>query len=75
VEGSVPSETKEEAAQRVAIGELGTQAILGSFARIDRKKDLYCLHPVVCYDVEGRMIVVHVDQLAPHQGACRGEWP
>jgi hypothetical protein len=52
MEGSAPSETEEEAANRVAIGDLGTQATSGSFARTDRKKDLYCLHPVVSHDVE-----------------------
>jgi hypothetical protein len=65
--GVCPLRNEEEAAHRVAIRDLGTQATLGSLACTDRKKDLYCLHPVMCHDVEGRMIVVHLDRLAPHQ--------
>jgi hypothetical protein len=73
VEGSAPSESKEETAHRVGTGDVGAQATLGSFARTDRKKDLYYLHPVMCHDVERKMTVVHVDQLAPYQGAARDE--
>jgi hypothetical protein len=39
VEGSAPSETKEEPARRVRAGDVGAPATLGSFAHIDRKKD------------------------------------
>jgi hypothetical protein len=41
-------ETKEGTPHRVRAGDVGTLATQGSFAYIDRKKGLYCLHPVVC---------------------------
>jgi hypothetical protein len=49
------SKMREETAQRVRARDVGAPAILGSFACIDRKKDLYCLHPVVCHDVERKV--------------------
>jgi hypothetical protein len=61
VEGSTLSEMKEETTHRAGaadvgapatLGSLGAQATLGSFARTNREKDLYCLHPAVCHDVE-----------------------
>jgi hypothetical protein len=61
VEGSAPSETKEETAHRVGAGDVGTLATLGSFVCTDRKKDLRCLHPVVGHDVERRIMVVHLN--------------
>jgi hypothetical protein len=37
VEGLTPSETKEQTAHRVRAGDIGTVAILGSFAPTDQK--------------------------------------
>jgi hypothetical protein len=74
VEGSAPSETKEETAHRVGAGDIRAPVTLGSFARTDQKKDFHSLHPVVCHDMERRMMVVHLDRLAPYQGAAWDEW-
>jgi hypothetical protein len=61
VERSAPSKTKEKTAHKVGAGDLGALATSGSYARTDQKKDLYCLHSVVCHDVERGMMMVHLD--------------
>jgi hypothetical protein len=50
--GVGPYETLEENAQRLRAGDVGALATLGSLDRTDRKKDLYCLHPVLHHDGE-----------------------
>jgi hypothetical protein len=75
VEGSAPSETKEETAHRIGARDIRTPIILGSFACTNKKRDFYSLHPVVCHDVERKMMVVYLDRLAPYQGATQDEWP
>jgi hypothetical protein len=61
VEGSAPSKTKEETSRA---RDVGVPTTLGSFAHANQKKDLYYLHPVMCHDVERRLMVVNLDQLA-----------
>jgi hypothetical protein len=75
VDGLAPSKTKEETAHRVGAGDAGAPATSGSFSHMDRKKDLYCLHPVVCYAVERMMMEVHLNRLAPNQGTACDERP
>jgi hypothetical protein len=58
VEGSAPSETKEEMAHRVRAGDLGALITLGSFACTEHKR---------------RMMVEHLDQLASYEGAAWDE--
>jgi hypothetical protein len=55
VEQLAPSEMEEETAPRLRARDVGASATLGSFAHTNRKKDLYCLHPVVCHDVEKKV--------------------
>jgi hypothetical protein len=59
VEGSAPSETKEETANRVRGGKVGTPGTLGSSARTDRRT----------------MMAINLDQLVPYQEAAWDERP
>jgi hypothetical protein len=55
VEESGPSETKEETTNnRLRTTDVGAQTILGTFGRTNQNK----------------MMVVHLDRLAPYQGAA-----
>jgi hypothetical protein len=40
----------------------------------DRKKDLCCLHPLMCHNVERKIMAVYVDQLILYEGTLRVEW-
>jgi hypothetical protein len=55
-----PSEMKEETAHRVRAGDVGASATLRSFA---------------CTEWKRRMMVIHLDQLSPYEGAAQDEWP
>jgi hypothetical protein len=57
VEGSAPSETKEETAHRVGTINVGALTTLGTFGRTKLRK----------------MMVLNLDRLAPYQGAARDE--
>jgi DNA-binding transcriptional regulator WhiA len=56
MEGSVPSKTKEETAHIARAGVVGALVAVGSLAHPEQK-DLYCLHPILCHDMERRMVV------------------
>jgi hypothetical protein len=59
--GVGPSKTKEETTYKeVRASDIGALTTLGIFALTDRKS---------------RMMVVHLDQLAPYQGAVWDKWP
>jgi hypothetical protein len=62
---SVIRNEKRETAHGLRAGDVGTPATLGSFARSNQKKGLYCLHPIMY--VERRMMVEHLDRLAPER--------
>jgi hypothetical protein len=67
---------KKETAHRLRAGDVeASAATLGSFAGTDRKKVHYYLHPVVCHDVDRRMMMVYLDRLATYQVAARDERP
>jgi hypothetical protein len=56
VEGSAPSETKEEAIKSSSSAmDIGALTILGSFARTDRRK----------------MVVINLDRLHPMRKSCK----
>jgi hypothetical protein len=59
VEGSAPSETKEETAHRLRARDVGAPATLGSFAFTDRKSGM----------------VVIKSGLAPYEETARDERP
>jgi hypothetical protein len=47
VEGSAPSETKEETAHKVGARDVEAPVTLGSFTCTNKNNDVYCLCPVV----------------------------
>lgn len=53
MEGLTHSETKEETAHRVRARDVGASTTLGPFACTERKR---------------RIMVVHLDRLAPYEG-------
>jgi hypothetical protein len=59
VEGSAPSEMKEEMTHRIGAINVGALTTLRTFGRINRRK----------------MMVIHLDQLALYQGATQDEQP
>jgi hypothetical protein len=60
MEGSALSEMKEETAHIIRARIVGALATVGSLAHPEQK-DFYCLCPVMCHDVERRMMVVNLD--------------
>jgi hypothetical protein len=43
---------KKEATNSLRARDIGALTTLGTFVYTDRKKEIYCMHPVTCYDVE-----------------------
>jgi hypothetical protein len=54
------TQTKEEATSRLRARDVGAPTTLGTFAYTEWKR---------------RIMVVHLDQLTPYQGATRDKWP
>jgi hypothetical protein len=61
VEGLAPSKTEETTNNSLIAMDGGELTTLRTFACTDQKKDLHCLHPVVCHDVERKMMAVDLD--------------
>jgi hypothetical protein len=61
VEGSAPSETKEEPTSSFRVGDIDVRALttLGTSGRTKRRK----------------IMVIYLDRLEPYQGAARDERP
>jgi hypothetical protein len=59
VEGSAPSETKENTTSILRIRNMGVTTTLGTFVRTDRRK----------------IVVIHLERQAPYEGVARGEPP
>jgi hypothetical protein len=64
VEGSAPSETKEETAYRVEALNVGVLTTLGTFDRTNRRKMMMMM----------MMMMVNLDQLASYEGIAWDEW-
>jgi hypothetical protein len=75
VEEPATAQTKEEIEHNLRAMDVGALITLGTFAHTDRKKDLYCLHPMVYHDVKRKMMAVNLNQLAPYEGTAEDEWP
>jgi hypothetical protein len=72
---SAPSGTEKETAHRLRAGDVGAPCTLGSSAHIDQKQGLYCLFSVAHHNVKKRMMMAHLDRLAPYQGVARNGQP
>jgi hypothetical protein len=59
VEGSAPSETKEDMGHRIEEINVGALTSLGTFGRNKRRK----------------MMAINLDRLAPYEGTARDERP
>jgi hypothetical protein len=64
VEGSAPSDTKEETANNVRAGDVGTPSLLGSFALTYLKSRIMMM-----------MMMMYLDRLALYEGTARDERP
>jgi hypothetical protein len=75
VKGLAHSETKEETAHRVPAGDEGAPATLGSLPTpIKRKTFIVCILLCVMM-LKRRLMVVHLDQLAPYEGTAWNKRP
>jgi hypothetical protein len=75
LEEPATTQTKEEIAHSLGAMYVGALTTLRTFACTDQKKDLYCFCPVVCHDVERKMMAVNLNRLAPYEGTAQDERP
>jgi hypothetical protein len=71
VEGLALSETEKETAHRVRAGDVQAQATLSSLPAPNKKR-IFIVCILLCVMTwKRRMIVAHLDRLAPYEGTAR----
>jgi hypothetical protein len=73
VEGSVSSEMKEESGHKVRVGYVRAPAILSSLPAPTERRTVTVLFLLCLMVWERKLMLVHLNRLAPYQGAAGDE--